>query len=189
VERQHLRRQHLQLQRNWEPVLWSPRSETEEYLPGDEHLARGAALQAVEIGKPLCVGVVRPIQPEFLHLRLQRRLRDHRGRLDAGADHIAGPALDRVGRIAVVAYQPARAGRNIGTGRRDQRVEVRPARLKPAQPPVDKPGLETADKRTDAPADIRQQSQHRITAPWKLMSECDAGGRRCQLLRFGVQDR
>jgi hypothetical protein len=64
VERQHLRRQHLQLQRHGEPVLRPARPEAEEHLAGNEHLARGAALQAVEVGEPLGVGLVGPVEPE-----------------------------------------------------------------------------------------------------------------------------
>ena len=46
IERQHLRRKHLQLQRHRQAVLRPPRPETEEHLAGNEHLARGAPLAA-----------------------------------------------------------------------------------------------------------------------------------------------
>ena len=70
IERQHLRRQHLQLQRYRQPVLRPARAEAEEHLAGDEHLARGAALQPVEVREALGVGLVGPVEPELLDRRL-----------------------------------------------------------------------------------------------------------------------
>ena len=70
IQRQHLRGQHLQLQRDREPVLRPARPEPEEHLAGDEHLARGAPLQAIEVGEAFGVGLVGPVEPELLHLRL-----------------------------------------------------------------------------------------------------------------------
>jgi hypothetical protein len=43
-ERQHLRGQHLDLQRHGEPVFRAARSEAQEHLAGNEHLARDPAL-------------------------------------------------------------------------------------------------------------------------------------------------
>ena len=160
IERQHLRREHLQLQRHREAVLRPARPEPEEHLAGDEHLARGAALQAVEVGEALGIGFVGPVEPELLDLRLELGIRDQRRRLDAGADHVAGPALDRVGGIAVVAHEPAGARRDVGAGRRDQRVEMRPARLEALQPAVRQPCLEAADERADPAPDRLQRRQH-----------------------------
>jgi hypothetical protein len=45
VQRQHLRRKHLQLERDREPILRPARAEPKEHLACDEHLARGASLQ------------------------------------------------------------------------------------------------------------------------------------------------
>ena len=68
VERQHLRREHLQLQRHRQAVLRPARPEAEEHLAGDEHLARGTPLQPVEVREALGVGLVGPIEPELLDL-------------------------------------------------------------------------------------------------------------------------
>ncbi len=73
VERQHLRRDHLQLQRYRQAVLRTARPEAEEHLAGNEHLACGAALQPVEVREALSVGLVGPVEPELLDLRLKRR--------------------------------------------------------------------------------------------------------------------
>ena len=108
-----------------QPVLGPARAEAEEHLAGDEQLARGAALLAVEVGQPLGVAVVGPLQPQALHRGLGIGIGDQRGRLDPGTDDVAGPALDRVGGVAVVAHQPARPGGDVGPGGGDQRVEVR----------------------------------------------------------------
>ena len=187
VERQHLRRQHLQLQRDREPILRPARPEPEEHLAGDEHLARGAALQAVEVREAFGVGLVGPVEPELLHLRLEAGVRNQRRRLDAGADHIAGPALDRVGRIAVVAHEPAGAGGDVGAGRRDQRVEMRPARLEPFEPAVRKPCLEAADERAD-PAPDSCSARRALQRPFERRSGCGAGDRRRCRRRCGVPD-
>ena len=69
VERQHLGRQHLQLQRDAETILRPPRPEPEEHLAGDEHLACRTALQAVEVREAFGIGLVGPIEPELLDLR------------------------------------------------------------------------------------------------------------------------
>jgi hypothetical protein len=160
VQRQHLRRQHLQLQRHQQTVLGPAGAEAEEHLAGDEHFARGTALQAVEVGEAVGIGLVRPVEPELLHLDLERGIGDQRRRLDAGADDVAGPALDGIRRIAVVADQPAGARGDVGAGRRDQRVEVSTARLEALQPAIGKPGLEAADEGTDPPAPPGQHSRH-----------------------------
>ena len=68
VERQHLRRDHLQLQRHRQAVLRPARPEAEEHLAGDEHLARGAPLQPVEVREAFGVGLVGPVEPELLDL-------------------------------------------------------------------------------------------------------------------------
>ena len=69
IERQHLGRQHLQLQRNAETILRPPRPEPEEHLAGNEHLARRTALQPVEVREAFGVSLVGPIEPELLDLR------------------------------------------------------------------------------------------------------------------------
>ncbi len=73
IERQHLRGQHLQLQRHRQAILRPPRSEPKEHLARDEHFARGAALQAVEVGETLGVRFIGPVEPELLDLCFQRR--------------------------------------------------------------------------------------------------------------------
>ena len=88
AQRQHLCRQHLQLQRDHQAVLRPARPEAEEHLAGDEHLAGGTPLQAVEVGEAVGVGLVGPLQPQRLHHGLQRRIADQRRRLDAGADNV-----------------------------------------------------------------------------------------------------
>ena len=163
VERQHLRREHLQLQRHRQAVLRPPRPEPEEHLAGNEHLARGAPLQPVEVREAFGVGLVGPVEPELLDLGLELGLLDQRRRLDAGADHIAGPALDRVRRIAVVAHEPAGARRDVRTGGRDQRVEVRPARLEAFEPAVREPRLEPANERPDPASEVLHRSEHGVT--------------------------
>ena len=69
-QRQHFRGQHLQLQRHAQPVARAPRPDPEEHLARDEDLARRAALQPVEIGQPLGIGLVGPGKPEPLQLFL-----------------------------------------------------------------------------------------------------------------------
>src|SRR5581483_4073382 len=108
----------------------------EEHLSGDEYLTRGAALEAIEVREALRVGLVGPIEPELLDLGFEASILDQRGRLDACADHIAGPALDRIRRVAVVAYQPSGPRRDVGPCSRDQGVEMCPRRLKPLQSTV-----------------------------------------------------
>jgi hypothetical protein len=61
-------------------------------------------------------------------------------------DGFAGPALDGIGGIAVVANEPAGARRDIGTRRSDQRIEVRAAWLEAFQPAARQPRLETANE-------------------------------------------
>jgi hypothetical protein len=50
-QRQHFRRDHLQLQRRRQPVGRTTGAEAEEHLPGHEHFAGGAALLTVEVGE------------------------------------------------------------------------------------------------------------------------------------------
>ena len=188
IERQHLRGEHLQLQRHREPVLRAAWAEAKEHLARDEHLAGGAALQAIKVRETFSVGFVGPVEPELLDLRLERRILDQGRRLDAGAHHIARPALDRVGGIAVVAYEPAGAGRDVRAGRCDQRVEMRAARLETLEPAVCKPRLEAADKRPDPASEPLQRNQHRFKVPSKRMSGFADGDRRHWLRPFGVQD-
>ena len=54
-------------------VLRPPRPEPEEHLAGDEHLAGRTPLQPVEVGEALGVGLVGPVEPELLDLRLELR--------------------------------------------------------------------------------------------------------------------
>ena len=101
LERQHLRLQELQLQRDGEPVLEPPRPDPDEALSGDEHLAGDHRLQAVEVGQPIRVRLVGPREPQPLDLVAKRRIADQRRRLDAVADEVRGECLARVGRVAV----------------------------------------------------------------------------------------
>jgi hypothetical protein len=80
-----------------------------------EDLARGAALEPVEIGQSLGIGIVGPGKPQALQLFLAGGIGDLRDRLDPVADGVGGPAFDRVHGIAVVAHQPAGAGGDVGT--------------------------------------------------------------------------
>ena len=70
AQRQHLRRQHLQLQRDAETILRPTWAEPEEHLARNEHLARSAPLQSVEICEAFGVGLVCPVEPKFLYPRL-----------------------------------------------------------------------------------------------------------------------
>jgi hypothetical protein len=78
TERQHLRGQHLQLQRYGELVLRPPRTKPREHFAGDEYLARRPPLQAIEISEPLRIGFVCPVEPELLHFGLEFWVRDQR---------------------------------------------------------------------------------------------------------------
>jgi hypothetical protein len=69
-KRQVLGGEHLQLQRDGEPVVRPARAEPKEALAGLEHRARGHGLQAVEIGQAIGVGLVGPGKPEALDLSL-----------------------------------------------------------------------------------------------------------------------
>ena len=146
------------------------------------------ALQTIEVGEPFGVGLVGPVEPELLHLRLQPGLRDQRRRLDAGTDHVTGPALDGVCGIAVVAHEPASTGGDVGTGRRDQRVEMRPARLETPEPAIRKPRLEAADERPDAASEMRQRRQH-FKVPSRQRSGSDDDDRRCRPAQCAAPDR
>ena len=70
--------QHLQLQRHGQTILRPARPDAEEHLARQEHLARRPALQAVEVGQPLGIGLVGPGEPELLQLLLLRGIRDLR---------------------------------------------------------------------------------------------------------------
>ena len=76
LEGQHLRLQELQLQRHQQSVLGAAGPEPDEALAGDEHLAGDHALQAVEVGQPVGVGLVGPGEPEPLHPVADRRAAD-----------------------------------------------------------------------------------------------------------------
>jgi hypothetical protein len=160
VQRQHLRRKHLQLEWDREPILRPARPEPKEHLARDEHLARGAPLQPIEVREGLGVGLVGPVEPDLLHLRLECGLHDQGRRLDAGADHIAGPALNRISRVAIVAHEPAGARRDVRPGGGNERVQMRPARLETLEPTARQACLEPANERTDLAADGLQRSEH-----------------------------
>lgn len=68
VEGQHFGGQHLQLQRHRQTVFRPARPDANEDLARQEYLARRPALQPVEVGQPLGVGIVSPGQPERLQL-------------------------------------------------------------------------------------------------------------------------
>src|SRR5262245_34759700 len=80
--------------------------------------------------------------------------------LDPCTDDIAGPALDGVGGIAIVAHAPSGSRCDIGTRRRDQRIEMRPAGLESFQPPVREPSLEAADERPHPASHLPQGGEH-----------------------------
>ena len=71
IERQHLRGQHLQLQRDRQPILWPARAEAKEHFARDEHLACRPALQAVQVSETFGVRLIGPVEPELLDLCLQ----------------------------------------------------------------------------------------------------------------------
>ena len=76
--------------------------------------------------------------------------RDHADRSDLAGLRDVEPVGSARDRIAVVANEPAGPRRNIGVGRRDQRVEVHPAWLEAPETAVGKACLEAANERTDA---------------------------------------
>jgi hypothetical protein len=61
-------------------------AETTEHLAGNEH----PPLLAIEVSEASGVGLVGPLEPEFLDFPDEIAVSKHRRRLDAGADHVAG---------------------------------------------------------------------------------------------------
>ena len=133
LERQHLRLQELQLQRDRQPVLGPARAQPHEALAGDEHLARDHGLQAVEVGQPVGIGLVGPGEPEPLDPIPQVRVPDQRRGLDAVADEVRGEGLAGVGGVAVGDHQLARPRQQPRAARGDQRVDVLERRVPAAQ--------------------------------------------------------
>ena len=160
-QRQHLGRQHLQLQGHAQPIARAAHPDPEEHLACHEHLTGGAALEPVEIGESLRVCIVGPGEPEALQLFLARGIHDFRDRLDPVADGVGGPAFDRIHRIAVVAHKPAGAGGDVGTSGCNQRVDMRARRAEPAQAPVVLAGVEPTDEGPEALPPVHCAAHHR----------------------------
>jgi hypothetical protein len=59
-----------------EPVLRAAHADSEKHLARHEDLARGAALEPVEICQPLGIRLVGPGEPEALQLLLARGIAD-----------------------------------------------------------------------------------------------------------------
>jgi len=133
LERQHLRLQKLQLQRHQQSILRPPWPHPHETLARDKHLASDHGLQAVEIGQPIGIRLIRPGEPELLNLVAQRRVSDERRRLDAIADEVRGKGLTGVRRVAVGDDQFPRARQELWATRSNQRVYVLERRVPTAQ--------------------------------------------------------
>jgi len=153
VERQHLGRQHLQLQWHGEAVFRPARSDAEEHLAREEHFARRPALQPVEIRQPLGVSIIGPGEPQRLKGFLGRCIRDGAGWLDAITHDIAGEGFHGIGRIAIVAHQPARPGGDRVARGGDQCVHMGAAGPKSAQTPVGLGRVEPAEDRAQSLAE------------------------------------
>ena len=123
-KRQHLGLKKLQLQRHKEPILRPSGPQAHEALARHKHLACDHGLQAVEIGQPICVRLVRPGEPELLDLVPQCRIRDKRRRLDTVPNKVGRKGLAGVRRITVGHYQFARPRQQFGSARSDERVDV-----------------------------------------------------------------
>ena len=136
LEGQHLRLQELQLQRHQQAVLGAARAQPDEALAGDEHLAGDHALQAVEVGQPVGVGLVGPGEPEPLDAVAHLGVLDQRRGLDAVADQVGGEGLAGVAGVAVGDHELAGAGQQPRAAGGDQRVDVLQRRLPAAQPPL-----------------------------------------------------
>ena len=133
LERQHLGLQELQLQRHQQPVLGAAGAQPDEALAGDEHLARDHALQAVEVGQPVGVGLVGPGEPEPLHPVADLGVLDQRRGLDAVADQVGGEGLAGIAGVAVGDDELAGARQQPRTAGGNQRVDVLQRRLPAAQ--------------------------------------------------------
>jgi hypothetical protein len=144
------------LQRYDQPVFWTAWAEAQEHLTGDEHFARDSALLTVEVGETFGIAFVGPVEPESLHLGFDLAVSNQRGRRDAVADDVAGPGLDGVRRIAIVAHEPAGARSDVRSCSSDERVKMRASRHKMAQPTVVLRCLEAADTSADAPTPARE---------------------------------
>lgn len=123
-QRQHFRGQHLQLQRNGQPIFLAPGADAQEHLACQKHFAGGPALQPVEIGQAFSVGLVGPGQPQGLQLFLQVGIGNRRGWLDPVTNHIAGKSLNCIGGVAIVAHQPAGPGGDGFACSGNQRVHM-----------------------------------------------------------------
>jgi len=160
IQGQHLGRQHLQLQRHGQTILGPARANAEEHLAGDEQFPSGAALLAIEIGQPLGIGLIGPAQPQALHPILEHRIGNARGGLDARAHCIAGPGLDRIGGIAVVADQIPGTGGHVGASRLDQRVDVGAAGSEGFEAACGQAALEAPHHGTHLAAQVLEHPHH-----------------------------
>ena len=169
LERQHLRLQELQLQRHQQPVLGAARAQPHEALAGDEHLARDHALQAVEVGQPVGVGLVGPGEPEPLHAVADLGVLDQRRGLDAVADQVGGEGLAGVAGVAVGDHELAGAGQQPRAAGGDQRVDVLQRRLPAAQAAARhgafEPGAHAGRSAGTPPAEGVEDA-HGVRAPW-----------------------
>jgi hypothetical protein len=102
LEWKHLGREQLDLQRHDKTVLGIPGAQADETFACFEHFASDERLQAVEIGEPVGVGLVRPVTPDLLQLGLQVRVIEHRGGCDARPHEGGDELLLRLSRIAIV---------------------------------------------------------------------------------------
>jgi len=138
AERQMLGREHLQLQRHRETIIWSTGTEAEEAFAGLEHRPRRHRLEAVEVGQAVGVGLVGPGagEPEALNAVLEWRFLDQARWLDAGADGVRREARRGVRGVGVGPHQLAGARPLQLAALQDQAVDA----LTPS-PPGNEPAL------------------------------------------------
>ena len=66
------------MHRHQQTILGPPWPHTHEAFARDEHFPRDHGLQAVEIGQPVSIRLIRPCEPELLNAVTQRRIGDQR---------------------------------------------------------------------------------------------------------------
>ncbi|EEW23720.1 efflux transporter, RND family, MFP subunit [Rhodobacter ferrooxidans] len=115
-------------------ILGPARSQPHKAFTGNEHLARHHRLQTVEIGQPVRIGLIRPGEPEPLHLVAQSRILDQRRRLDPVAHQVRGKCFAGIGGITIGHHQLARPRQQTRPARGNQRVDVFQRRLPTPQP-------------------------------------------------------